>query len=417
LSFGRTSLERGYPHIWRINNTPPYVHPLKVAHEKSNDRQEKDSWSYDLSLRSPIRPGMKLYANLYHSRDYSRSLFNPNDLQDDDRPNGFTTDSDARKSGGLLQMDISRFPRNYLILGMDLQLDSVDSHPPDMMFGKHQAQTLAGFAQDRITVSDALAVILGARYDYRHLAESSDEGQVSPKLGVTYQADAHTAFRLSFGQAFRAPSLAEIYIRQSLHSGLTFRENPDLRSEKLRAYAEFGVRRGLFGLLETDTSVFMYDFSDMIFWESLSESEYQVINLNRSVMKGVETGLRFSWRWLSAVAGYTYLDAQDRTEGRADDTLPYKPRHSAHVSLDCEYASFGLGTSLRYVSEVEEAILYHNDKPDALYVLDARLSYNLSDRMLFSIAVDNLLNREYEEMARYRMPGRSVTFKVVAQTE
>ena len=415
LSFGRMSVERGYPHIWSINSVPPYVHPLKIAYEKTNDRQEKDSWNFDLSLRSMIHPGLKLAAGLYHSRDYSRSLFNPDDLEGDNRSHGFITDSDARKTGGLLQMDISRFYRNYLILGLDLQIDSVDSHPADVMFGEHQAETLAGFAQDRITISEAFAVMLGARYDYRHLAEGSDEGQISPKLGLTYQVDADTILRLSLGQAFRAPSLAEIYIKQSLHSGLKFKENPQLKSEKLRAYAEFGVKRGLFGLLETDTSVFIYDFSDMIFWDSLSEDEYQVVNLNSSIIKGAETSVRFFWRGLTSAVGYTYLDAQDRTENRVDDTLPYKPKHSAHIALDYEYARLAAGTSFRYVSDIEEAIFYPNDAPDAFYVLNVRLAYSLSHRILISVAVNNLLNRQYEEMARYRMPGRSIAFRAVTQ--
>jgi iron complex outermembrane receptor protein len=411
LSLSRTSLERGYPHIWLLDSTPPYLHPLKIAYEKTNDRQEKQVWDFDLFLSSPIGSNLKLSANLYRFENYSRSLFNPDDLEGDDRPYNFFTDSDADKSGGILQIDISHLRRNYLILGLDIQVDAVDSTPPELMFGKHRAETLAGFAQDRITVSDALTVMLGARYDFRHLEESKDEGQLSPKLGLSYQLSDDTAFRFSLGQAFRAPSLAEIYIRQSLHSGITFKENPDLKAEKLRLYAEIGVRRRLFDLLETDTSLFIYEFSDMIFWEPLDQSEYQVINLNRSVVKGAETGVNLYWRGLSAAANYTYLDAKDRTEGRADDKLPYKPRHSAYAALSYQYARFTLGLSIRYVSEMEEVIFYPNDAPDWFYVANSRLSYNLSDQVMLSVAVNNLLDREYEEMARYRMPGRSIAFR------
>lgn len=411
LSLSRTSLERGYPHIWLLDNTSPYVHPLKIAHEKTNDRQEKQVWDFDLFLSSPISSNLKLAANLYRFENYSRSLYNPDDLEGDNRPYGFFTDSDADKSGGILQIDISHLRRNYLILGLDIQVDAVDSNPPDLMFGKHQAETLAGFAQDKITVSDALIVMLGARYDYRRLSEGDGEGQLSPKAGLSYQIDGNTSVRLSLGQAFRSPSLAEVYMREEIHSGVKFLENPDLKAEKLRLYAEVGLRRRLFDLLETDTSLFVYEFSDMIFWEPLSESEYQVINLNSSVMKGVETGMNFSWRGLSAMANYTYLDAKDRTEGRADDKLPYKPRHSAYASLSYQYARFTLGLSIRYVSEMEEVIFYPNDAPDWFYVANSRLSYNLSDQVTLSVAVNNLLDRQYEEMARYRMPGRSIAFR------
>jgi outer membrane cobalamin receptor len=200
-------------------------------------------------------------------------------------------------------------------------------------------------------------------------------------------------------------------MREEIHSGVKFRENPDLKAEKLRLYAEVGLRRRLFDLLETDTSLFIYEFSDMIFWEPLGESEYQVINLNRSVVKGAETGMNFFWRGLSAMANYTYLDAKDKTEGRADDKLPYKPRHSAYTSLSYQYARFVLGFSIRYISEMEEVIFYPNDAPDSFYVVNSRLSYNLSEQVMLSVAVNNLLDRQYEEMARYRMPGRSIIFR------
>lgn len=412
LSLGRASLERGYPHIWLIDNTEPFVHPLKIAYEKTNDRQEKDTWDFDVSLKSPLSPGLKLDANLYHSRNYSRSLYNPNNLENDNYPLNFSTDSDARKSGGILQLDISRLRRNYLVFGFDVQIDEVDSHPTDIMFGNHQSQTLAGFVQDKVTINDGLTAMLGARYDYRHLDDGKNEGQISPKLGLSYQLNDNTAFRFSLGQAFRVPSLAEIYIKQSIHSGLEFIENPDLRSEKLRLYAEIGAKRQLFGLLKTDASMFVYDFSDMIFWEALDESTYQVVNLNSSIIKGAEAGASLSWNWLSVAASYTYLDAEDRTEGRTDDNLPYKPRHSINSSVDCQYSRLSLGLSFRYVSEIEEAIFYPNDAPEAFYVLNAKLSYTLFKQITLSVAINNLLSRQYEEMARYRMPGRSIAFRI-----
>ncbi len=415
LSLGRTSMERGYPHIWLINNEVPYVHPLKVAHEKTNDRQKKNLWNFDLFLTSPLDSNSKVSAHLYYFENYSKSLFNPNNQADDNRPYGFFTDSDARKTGGLVQVDIYRFRNNYLILGLDAQIDTVDSSPADIMFGKHQANTLAGFAQDKITVGNDVAITLGARYDYRHLVKGESDGQISPKFGLSYQADDDTTLRFSLGQAFRVPSLAEIYLKKEVHSGINFRQNPSLKAEKLRFYAEIGLRRKLSNFLKTDTSLFICDVSDMIFWERLSEDEFQVTNLNRSVTKGVETSAKFSWGGLSATANYTYLDAQDRTEGRTDDKLPYKPKHTAYAALDYQYSRFKLGASLRYVSEVEEAIFYPNDVPKAFYVANAKLSYNLSDRVTLSIAVNNLLNRQYEEMARYRMPGKAIGFRMVME--
>lgn len=415
MSLSGTSLERGYPYSWLINNESPYVHPLNIAHEKINDKQEKRIWDFDIFLKSPIRSKSRLSANLYSSQNYSKSLFNPNNMAGDDRPYGFFTDSNARKTGALLQMEFSHVNKNYIIAGLDDQIDMVDSHPPDIMFGKHQAETSGAFALDRISVSDNFSVMLGARYDYRHVEENKSEGQLSPKIGLSYQVNDNTTLRFSAGQAFRSPSLAEIYMKEEINSGLDFKENPNLKSEKLRLYSEIGAKHKLFNLLETDTSVFIYDYTDMIFWKRLDENVYQVSNLSRSVIRGAETGISFSWKGLSAVANYTYIDARDKTKGRTDDTLPYKPKHSAYTALDYQYSRFRIGTSLRYVSKVEEAMFHPTDAPKAFYVVNAKLSCNLSKRVTLSLAVDNVLNRQYEEIERYRMPGRTIVFRTVIE--
>jgi outer membrane cobalamin receptor len=415
LSLGMTSLDRGFPHGWLIDNEVPYIHPLKVAYESTNDRQQKNNWDVDLSFKTPINPKSKLTANIYRSDSYSKSLYNPNNMKGDNFPYGFFTDSNAIKSGGILQVDLYQFRNNYLIFGFDAQIDSVDSKPVDIMFGKHQAETLAGFIQDKIILMEKLSVMFGARYDYRHLETNSNEDQISPKLGLSYAVGDNTSFRFSIGQAFRAPSLAEIYMKQELNSGLEFKQNPNLKAEKLRLYAEAGLRHKLFNFLSNDTSIFIYDFSDMINWERIGENEFQVTNLNRSVIKGAETGISFVWKQLSATANYTYLDARDRTKGRIDNTLPYKPKHSAYTALDYEYNQFRIGVSLRYVSKVEEAMFYPNDAPKAFYVINTKLSYKINRHVILSIAVDNLMNRQYEEIERYRMTGRTIIFKTIVE--
>ena len=412
ISLGRTALERGYPSTWLIDNIPPYTHPLNISHSKTNDRQEKQAWNFDVFTKYSINSDLKLLANIYRFQNYSKSMFNEDNMEGDDMPFGFYTDSDAGKTGGLLQFDFSGFNKNYLIAGLDLQLDSVDSNPPEIMFGKNNSKTLAGFAQDRIAITDDLALMLGTRYDYRNISGYKSESQLSPKIGASYQVNDDTSFRLSLGQAFRSPSLAEIYLRREINSGIRFIENPDLRAEKLRLYAEAGFKHNLFSFLKTDGALFLYDYYDMIFWKRLADNEYQVVNLNRAVIKGGEIGLNLAWNGLFSVANYTYVDAKDRTEGRIDDTLPYKPKHTAYASIDYQYKSFRPGASIRYVSKIEEVVFYPKDAPEAFYVVNIYLSYNISD-IIFSVGIDNLLNRQYEEMTRYRMPGRSFVFRVV----
>jgi len=415
ISLSGTSLERSYPYPWLVDNVEPFVHPLSVAYEKINDKQEKRIWDIDLSLKLPIDSKSRLSANLYSSQNYSKSILNPNNMAGDDHPYGFFTDSNARKTGALLQIESSLMSKNYFITGLDSQIDMVDSFPPDIMFGKHWATTLGVFVLDRISVNDNVSVMLGTRYDYRYLEECKSEGQLSPKIGLSYQIHDNTTIRFSIGQAFRAPSLAETYLKEEINSGLNFVQNPNLKSEKLRLYSEIGVKHKLLNFLEIDSSVFVYDYTDMILWKQLNDNDFQVTNLSSSMISGAETGVRFSWKGLSTIANYTYIDARDTTKGRTDNTLPYKPKHSVYTSLDYQYSRFMIGTSLRYVSKVEEVMFHPVDAPKAFYVVNAKLSCKLSNRVMLSLAIDNILNRPYEEMERYRMSGRSIVFRTVVE--
>ncbi len=411
LSLARTSMERGYPYPWLIDNNPPYVHPLKIAKSKTNDRQEKQLWNIDLSLKSIISAQTKFASSFYYFGNYSKSVFNPDNLIDDDRPYLFFSDSDAKKIGGIVQMDVY-LPINYLIFGLDVQLDSVDSNPPELMFGKHRSKNLAGFIQDKLNFNESTELLLGMRYDYRNIDDLSGEGQLNPKLGLSYMIDDNTSLRLSVGQAFRSPSLAELYIRQEINSGIKFIENPQLKAEKLKFYAEAGIRKIFLKLFENDTSIFLYKYSDMIVWQSLSEGEYQVTNLNRSMIRGLETSIKFNCQNLYISTNYTFTDALDQTNNRENDTLPYKPKHTAYISLNFLIKHLESNLSIKYVSDIEEAMFYPNDAPKAFYVINTKASYYIKDGLYLSFSINNLLDHQYEEMARYRMPGRSYFFKL-----
>jgi iron complex outermembrane receptor protein len=63
------------------------------------------------------------------------------------------------------------------------------------------------FAQDLISVSDALDVVLGLRLD-----NYNDYGtQLSKRAGIVYRANDEVIFKLLYGSAFRAPTFIEAY--------------------------------------------------------------------------------------------------------------------------------------------------------------------------------------------------------------
>jgi outer membrane cobalamin receptor len=130
-------------------------------------------------------------------------------------------------------------------------------------------------------------------------------------------------------------------------------------------------------------------------------------------MSGVEATITSTVRTLALSANYTYLDARDQSPGRSDDNLAYRPRHTANFGAD-----LGLGRrwllhgDARYRSKIEEVFLFESSLPDGYWVLNANVQYRVSEMVILSAKVNNISDKQYEELARYRMPGRNWIFGV-----
>ena len=129
-------------------------------------------------------------------------------------------------------------------------------------------------------------------------------------------------------------------------------------------------------------------------------------------MSGVETTVTAARGPLALTANYTYLDARDQSPGRADDLLAYRPKHTANLGADVSTGRWLLHGDARYRSEIDEVFLFPRQAPAAYWVFNANVQFRLADAVVASAKVNNLLNEQYEELARYRMPGRSWMFGV-----
>jgi outer membrane receptor protein involved in Fe transport len=56
---------------------------------------------------------------------------------------------------------------------------------------------------------------------------------------------------------------------------------------------------------------------------------------------------------------------------------------------------------------MDEVFLYPREAPLAFFVANAKGTLRLNDRLHLSLAVNNIFNKQYEELERYRMPGRN----------
>ncbi|HLQ86005.1 MAG TPA: TonB-dependent hemoglobin/transferrin/lactoferrin family receptor [Salinisphaeraceae bacterium] len=135
---------------------------------------------------------------------------------------------------------------------------------------------LAGvFIQDEIKWTEAWKTTLGLRYDrYKSDAdraglEDHDDDALSVQAGLLWQASDWLQLYASYAEAFRAPSLTELYATGTHFGANHFVPNPALKPERA-ANKEFGLRSHWQGLFMADdrlkfkASVFRNDVRDFI---------------------------------------------------------------------------------------------------------------------------------------------------------
>ena len=222
------------------------------------------------------------------------------------------------------------------------------------------------------------------------------------------------SLRMLFAQAFRNPSMAERFIKFEQGGGLRFQPNPDLKSERLNFSYEFGIKTKIADHASLDVAVFYNQYKNLISFRQLSKPFepllYEVMNLKKAVMQGFEIGYRQTWGdYFKTSIGYTYLDARDISEGRLNDDLAYKVKHTLNISASGNYGKFSLHINARHHSRIKEVFIYPGSEPDAVSLINAKLNFQLAEQQNIYFAIDNITDTQYEELERYRMPGRSFT--------
>jgi outer membrane receptor protein involved in Fe transport len=261
----------------------------------------------------------------------------------------------------------------------------------------------------RVTLTGAL------RYDYRKVLGTYAENQMNPRVGVVVNPMDWTTVRASYATAFRAPTFAEMFLKE-VPGGHIFRPHPDLKAEHLRAF-EIGVNQDISDRLNFDAAYFYHKYYDMISWDHFFASGESILtpyNRDVAVMQGVDIGVYAEFLWgISSKIAYTFLNAKDKTIGATNETLPYKPEHQLYIAGDWLLLQrLLLHGDLRYRSRIEEVVLYPESAPKAYTLISGKTTYRLPKGFSVSFAVNNIGNEQYEEMAKFRMPGRSYTFGV-----
>ncbi len=264
----------------------------------------------------------------------------------------------------------------------------------------------SGYAQLQSEVIAGLTLTTGGRYDRHNVYGGHPTGQVS--AAWTFN-NSHTILRASFGQGFKTPSLYQLYSNYG---------NIALQPELANSW-DVGVEHHAWdGRLQLSATYFSASSRDLIeFFDCTTTPSPLCVkdpfgyytNIARASSRGVEfqAGLKAADR-LTLSANFTLTDAQDRSAGSATfgNQLPRRPKTAANASASYRWPSrFSAVVSARYAGRSFDDAA--NQIALGGYVLvDAKISYTLSDRLELYGRVENATDKHYETAYQYGTFGR-----------
>jgi iron complex outermembrane receptor protein len=146
----------------------------------------------------------------------------------------------------------------------------------------------------------------------------------------------------------------------------------------------------------------------------------QQSNVGGAESKGFELEAEQAFgKFLRLFAGYTYTDASITNftvfvPGQTNLTgkfLSQVPRHMLNTGIDASYGPASLFLTGRYVAkrygQDDNSDVINNvyTSYDPYFLMDLKAAYKITNWATLSLAVDNLLDRQYFNY--YRAPGRS----------
>lgn len=334
------------------------------------------------------------YSTIYrHDQDFP-SLQNPFPFTRDSYFNGRRLQADWKNLFGITD-DLD------LIAGIDFDRTWAYSNADGAQGWGTMAQT-GFYGQLRATPFDNLNLNLGGRIDV-----NDTYGTVSTwRAGASYLFQpTDTRIKGSYGTAFKAPSLFELY-----GAGFFCAGNRNLQPEYSRGY-EFGVEQGLFNRKVTAGITYFFNtYSGLIQCPPPFTSLQNVANAQS---EGFETFVQISpFKWLDFNFEYTFTIARNVD---ANQPLVRRPQDSFNIRGEVrpwEDVRLGFGVtqvSNRYDFDAVTGVII---QPSPYTLLRFTAAYDVRSNVQLFARAENVLNQVYEEPEGFQAPYFQAFFGV-----
>ncbi len=285
---------------------------------------------------------------------------------------------------------VNLFKGNTITGGFDAKLYGGNAYrdPVKEIYADHvKLNEMAGY----ILVQQELwrfMVEAGLRLDHHSLYGT----EWIPQAGISFKAAAQTHLKFSFSKGFRAPNMRELYMFAIA--------NENLLPERSFSYDFTVSQRLLRNRMSLELTLYYIKGDNMIESVDIGGSRYQNRNVGEFANKGVEFSLHYMiLNNLTLSANYSYLDMEKAVTGA--------PRNKFYAGVTYSPRKFIFNVGAQVIDELY-LITGKNPQTTDYTLVDARVAYRPLKWMEVFIKGDNLLNKTYETIAGYPMPGITV---------
>ncbi|MGO2479325.1 MAG: TonB-dependent receptor domain-containing protein [Pseudoalteromonas sp.] len=203
---------------------------------------------------------------------------------------------------------------------------------------------------------------------------------------IGYKANQYVTLRLSHGTAFRAPSLINAFVTDSLW----YAPNSDIKPEE-SVNNEFGVTLNSdWG--RYDIAIFDNKIDNLITNEFDADTgKYIATNIDKVSMQGIELSAEFEGLGFQHNVNLTILDAKDET---TNTDLPRRPSETFNYSVGKSWGDFDASIAMQYRSS-RPSIAYYDTELAAYTIFNLAANYQLMDDLSLQARVENITDKEY----------------------
>jgi len=219
-------------------------------------------------------------------------------------------------------------------------------------------------------------------------------GQTSLRTGAVVKLGEDTRLRASYGEAFRAPTLGDLFFPGS--------GNPDLKPERGASWeaglehAAGGWRFAVTGFQNRLRNLIDFDFAT-----------FRSVNVGRAQTRGVEAEVGVRKGIVTATLDGTWMDPKDLDTGLE---LLRRPKRSAHLALTARPGRWTLNAVTRWIGERADfdPVTFARTVNPSYARLDLAAKWRARDWLSPYARVENVADEKYSAALGFPSPGRTV---------